>query len=64
MLFTVFGVMSAVLFLIGAVLLNSLHLLFGGMVISACTALWWMVSRSANKGRDSSAAPRSRDGCA
>lgn len=55
MLFTVFGILSAALFFIGAALLGSLHLFFGGAVIGTCTALWWTISRGAKQERISTA---------
>jgi len=50
MLFIAFGAISTLAFLLGAALLGSAHLLFGGLVIGACTALWWVIARGARKG--------------
>ncbi|ARU03524.1 hypothetical protein CCO03_01440 [Comamonas serinivorans] len=49
MMFAVFGAISTALFLVGAALLSSLHLLFGGLIIGACTALIWVITRGAAK---------------
>lgn len=60
MLFTVFGIFSAMLLFIGSAVLGSLHLLVGGVMISMCTALWWAISRGASQRHDSRAAPAPR----
>ncbi len=59
MMFTIFGAITAVLFLIGAALLSSPHLLFSGLTVGACTALWFAIGRGARKGRPTAAGAHS-----
>lgn len=60
-LFTVFFVLPSALFLVGAVVLQSFHLLFGGLVMAAASAMFFIVSKRVERKKKAQDEARPRD---
>lgn len=50
-LFIVFFAIPSALFLIGAIALQSLHLLFGGLIMALASTIFFVVAKSGGKKR-------------
>jgi len=60
-LFIAFFVLPSVFFLVGAVVLQSFHLLFGGLVMAAASAVFFVASKGVERKKKAQDEARPRD---
>lgn len=60
-LFTVFFVLPSILFLVGALVFQSFHLLIGGLVMATVSAVFFVVSKGVERKKQGQDEARLRD---